>query len=152
MTKTQKELRCPQCSSERLYKDGLRYLKNGLTVQRWLCRNCGYRFTQPQRNNSDTSQHIQKVHTLILNSPKAERPSPQRRCKPWSKRKPELKSRLRGPQRKQQTSKEKSLHASGIWKSKATPRKQYAQQTARYASFNSEALTYWNPTQSKRLL
>jgi len=47
MTETQKELRCPQCSSERLYKDGLRYLKNGLSVQRWLCRECGYRFTDP---------------------------------------------------------------------------------------------------------
>jgi len=47
MTETQKELRCPQCSSERLYKDGLRYLNNGLNVQRWLCRNCGYRFTDP---------------------------------------------------------------------------------------------------------
>jgi len=52
-----------------------------------------------------------------------------------------------GPQSRQQTSKEKSLHASGIWKSKATPRKQYAQQTALYAFSNSEALTYWNPTQ-----
>ena len=71
MTKTQKELRCPQCSSKRLYKDGLRYLKNGLSVQRWLCRKCGYRFTQPQRNNSDASQHIQKVHRQILNSPEA---------------------------------------------------------------------------------
>lgn len=71
MTKTQKELRCPQCSSERLYKDGLRYLKNGLSVQRWLCRKCGYRFTQPHRNNSDASQHIQKVHRQILNSPEA---------------------------------------------------------------------------------
>jgi hypothetical protein len=41
-----------------------------------------------------------------------------------------------------------------IWymESKATPRKQYAQQTARYAFFNSEALTYWTPTQSKRSL
>ena len=38
-------LRCPECGSKRLYKDGLRYLADGTPVQRWLCRNCGYRFT-----------------------------------------------------------------------------------------------------------
>ena len=38
---------CPQCGSNKLYKDGLRYLADGTTVQRWLCRNCGYRFTDP---------------------------------------------------------------------------------------------------------
>jgi len=36
---------CPQCDSKRLYKDGLRYLNNGSSVQRWLCRKCGYRFS-----------------------------------------------------------------------------------------------------------
>jgi len=39
---------CPSCGSDRLYKDGLRYLSDGTSVQRWLCRNCGYRFTDPQ--------------------------------------------------------------------------------------------------------
>ena len=38
---------CPSCGSDRLYKDGLRYLSDGTSVQRWLCRNCGYRFTDP---------------------------------------------------------------------------------------------------------
>jgi integrase len=38
---------CPQCGSNKLYKDGLRYLADGTTVQRWLCRDCGYRFTNP---------------------------------------------------------------------------------------------------------
>jgi len=37
---------CPQCGSKLLYKDGLRYLSDGSTVQRWLCRNCGYRFSK----------------------------------------------------------------------------------------------------------
>jgi len=39
--------KCPQCSSTSLYKDGLRYLSDGTSIQRWLCRNCGYRFTDP---------------------------------------------------------------------------------------------------------
>ncbi|MEM3459094.1 MAG: tyrosine-type recombinase/integrase [Candidatus Bathyarchaeia archaeon] len=37
---------CPECGSQLLYKDGLRYLSGGSTVQRWLCRNCGYRFSE----------------------------------------------------------------------------------------------------------
>ncbi|MGQ9507535.1 MAG: transposase, partial [Candidatus Bathycorpusculaceae bacterium] len=37
---------CPSCGSDRLYKDGLRHLSDGSSVQRWLCRNCGYRFTE----------------------------------------------------------------------------------------------------------
>ena len=41
--------KCPQCSSTSLYKDGLRYISDGTSIQRWLCRNCGYRFTDPQR-------------------------------------------------------------------------------------------------------
>lgn len=40
------ELRCPECGSARLYRDGLRILADGSQVQRWLCRNCGYRFSE----------------------------------------------------------------------------------------------------------
>jgi len=40
-------IQCPECSSERLWKDGLRYLNDGRVVQRWVCRNCGYRFSEP---------------------------------------------------------------------------------------------------------
>jgi len=35
---------CPQCGSDLLYKNGLRYLSSEATVQRWLCRKCGLRF------------------------------------------------------------------------------------------------------------
>jgi len=63
-------LKCPQCGSEKLYKDGLRYLANG-SVQRWLCRNCGYRFSETRLNCSNKSQHVQKIQTLILNPPEA---------------------------------------------------------------------------------
>ena len=43
--------KCPQCGSNKLYKDGLRYLADGTTVQRWLCRECGYRFTDPNHKS-----------------------------------------------------------------------------------------------------
>jgi integrase/ribosomal protein L37AE/L43A len=36
---------CPQCGSKKLYRDGLRYLADGSSVQRWLCRKCAYRFS-----------------------------------------------------------------------------------------------------------
>jgi len=40
---------CPQCGSKRVWKDGLRYLNNGEAVQRYICRSCGYRFSDPNR-------------------------------------------------------------------------------------------------------
>jgi integrase len=48
--------KCPECSSERLYQAGLRYLSTGETVQRWLCRDCGYRFSQPNEQIDVASQ------------------------------------------------------------------------------------------------
>ena len=41
-------LKCPECGCERLYRDGLRYLADGRSVQRWLCTLCRYRFSQPK--------------------------------------------------------------------------------------------------------
>lgn len=37
---------CPQCGSSKIFKAGLRLLKDGTIVQRWLCRNCSYRFSK----------------------------------------------------------------------------------------------------------
>ena len=39
---------CPECGSTRLFKDGKRKLSDGSKVQRFLCRDCGYRFTDPK--------------------------------------------------------------------------------------------------------
>ncbi|MCL6578336.1 MAG: hypothetical protein K6T73_03000 [Candidatus Bathyarchaeota archaeon] len=46
-SKSPQPISCPDCGSTKLYRDGLRYLSDGSSVQRWLCRNCGYRFTDP---------------------------------------------------------------------------------------------------------
>jgi rubredoxin len=64
-------LKCPQCGSEKLYKDGLRYLPDSRTIQRWLCRNCGHRFSESRPDCSNKFQHVERIHTLILNSPRA---------------------------------------------------------------------------------
>jgi integrase/predicted RNA-binding Zn-ribbon protein involved in translation (DUF1610 family) len=39
---------CPNCGSERLYKDGVRVLADRGETQRYLCRSCGYRFSKSQ--------------------------------------------------------------------------------------------------------
>ena len=38
-------MKCPRCGSSLVWKDGIRQLKNG-SVQRYLCRKCGYRFSE----------------------------------------------------------------------------------------------------------
>jgi len=56
----QNGLRCPECGSKRLYKDGMRYLADNTSVQRYLCRDCGYRFSWPkhERKNLKSKQAI----------------------------------------------------------------------------------------------
>jgi len=49
-------LKCPECGSNRLYRDGLRYLADGSQVQRWLCRVCGFRFSESSLNNCKTKK------------------------------------------------------------------------------------------------
>ncbi len=70
-----REIRCPQCGSKSLYRDGIRYLEDESAVQRWLCRSCGYRFSDPNHkkncNMSDMSQHIQRIQSLNLKTPDA---------------------------------------------------------------------------------
>ena len=64
-------IRCPQCNSVKLFKDGLRHLSDGTSIQRYLCRKCGYRFSEKRLNKSNRLQHLQKVDRQILNSPEA---------------------------------------------------------------------------------
>jgi len=43
--KQEQPLSCPQCGCNRLYRAGLRYYYDGSQTQRWLCRECNYRFS-----------------------------------------------------------------------------------------------------------
>jgi len=38
---------CPQCQSSRAWRDGHRETPLGEQIQRWSCRDCGYRFSDP---------------------------------------------------------------------------------------------------------
>lgn len=44
MMEAKQVVKRPQCSSQRVYKDGIRYKRFG-EVQRYLCRDCSYRFS-----------------------------------------------------------------------------------------------------------
>jgi predicted RNA-binding Zn-ribbon protein involved in translation (DUF1610 family) len=63
-------LSCPECGSSKIYKDGLRYTSNG-EVQRFLCRDCGFRFSDTtalnvKDNNSGFSQQNNSSRGLDL--------------------------------------------------------------------------------------
>ena len=56
---------CPQCGSNRLYKDGLRYLSDGTSIQRWLCRECYYRFSEKKPLQKKPSWQINTASALF---------------------------------------------------------------------------------------
>jgi integrase len=50
---------CPQCGSVKVWKDGLRYdARSNVPIQRYLCRACGYRFSQSNVNVNVSSQFL----------------------------------------------------------------------------------------------
>lgn len=51
-------MNCPECGSDRLYKDGLRYTNEG-QIQRYLCRECGYRFSENSYKECQTNSNRQ---------------------------------------------------------------------------------------------
>ena len=54
--------KCPECSSLRIWKDGLRYVKSetgSITVQRYICRDCGRRFSETEA--APPSPHRRKL-------------------------------------------------------------------------------------------
>lgn len=56
-------LACPECQSEKLYKAGLRYTVDG-QVQRWLCRVCGYRFSEKNISSESANKGNRQVCVL----------------------------------------------------------------------------------------
>jgi integrase/predicted RNA-binding Zn-ribbon protein involved in translation (DUF1610 family) len=64
--KSLKHLRCPECGSERLFRDGLRRLADGSAAQRWLCRECGFRFSE-RRMGKPGGKDLKRGSALNLN-------------------------------------------------------------------------------------
>lgn len=74
MAPTLQTPQCPECASQKVWKDGLRNIGSG-PVQRYVCRECGYRFSKessknepsPPINRAESSEALQKIQTMKLN-------------------------------------------------------------------------------------
>lgn len=66
------EIRCPECGSKKLYRAGLRDTVDGTSIQRWQCRNCGYRFSEHSLRQclNDTLQIIDGCQLGVLKKAK----------------------------------------------------------------------------------
>jgi len=53
--------KCPECGSQQIWKDGIRYNSGG-KIQRYLCRECGYRFSEPNVKVNVTAQTSKLLH------------------------------------------------------------------------------------------
>ncbi len=67
-------VKCPECGSQRTWKDGKRYVKGG-EIQRYLCRSCGYRFSQPKvkvnvagKRFENSNPRNKNSHGMVLGS------------------------------------------------------------------------------------
>jgi len=62
-------IRCPRCGSKVIWKDGVRRLSNGIKVQRFICRSCGYRFSESNNSKQvkNSGQGINRPSALNFN-------------------------------------------------------------------------------------
>ncbi len=56
---------CPQCNSKKVWRDGNRYTIFDDKIQRWLCKECGHRFSDKD-DLQKTKQAIETVNTKSL--------------------------------------------------------------------------------------
>jgi len=61
---------CPQCGSTKLWRDGLRYPMFGNPIQRWLCRDCNLRFSDPEdvQKALKAFEHVETIESKSLKS------------------------------------------------------------------------------------
>ncbi|MEJ2281261.1 MAG: tyrosine-type recombinase/integrase [Candidatus Bathyarchaeota archaeon] len=59
---------CPECNATKTWKDGTRKSENG-KIQRYICRECGYRFSETSFNRFNDSQRNESTHRMPLNTP-----------------------------------------------------------------------------------
>ena len=58
---------CPECGSSRAWRDGFR--NNGIDmIQRWLCRDCGFRFSNPGLSHKKENQHTNTYRVCVSDS------------------------------------------------------------------------------------
>jgi len=72
MLKRAVEVQCPECGSKLVYRDGLRCLSNGESAQRWLCRSCGFRFSEGSLKHDEKLKVVRQPGTFQSSSDLAE--------------------------------------------------------------------------------
>lgn len=62
---------CTQCGSTKVWRDAKRQSSFGYEIQRWYCRNCGHRFSDPNdsKNAAEHRKLIQKLEAKTLKTP-----------------------------------------------------------------------------------
>jgi integrase len=61
-TRPRSVLKCPECSHKIADKSGFRYLQNDVSIQRFKCKKCGYRFSDPTALNvKDTDRTTSQI-------------------------------------------------------------------------------------------
>ncbi|MEM2968093.1 MAG: site-specific integrase [Candidatus Bathyarchaeia archaeon] len=58
---------CPRCRSRRVWKDAKRYTSRGFVIQRWSCRDCGMRFSDP--NDARKAKEAAKTAAPVDSKP-----------------------------------------------------------------------------------
>jgi integrase len=62
---------CPQCKSKKVWKDGARYSMFGEKIQRWLCRDCSFKFSDPDdlMRAKKAFETVETIETQSLKTP-----------------------------------------------------------------------------------
>ena len=59
---------CPKCGSRKVWRDAKRFTKLGDEIQRWYCRECGRRFSDPEdvAKARSTFERIERIESKSL--------------------------------------------------------------------------------------
>src|ERR1700690_1647782 len=58
---------CPKCGSTKLWRDAKRFTVYGDEIQRWLCRDCDFRFSDPEDVKKSWSRREKEARTQLSN-------------------------------------------------------------------------------------
>jgi hypothetical protein len=73
---TKKVPTCPECGTSKTWKDGTRRTDDG-KIQRYYCRECGYRFSETSSNDFNAPKNVHINHRMPLNMPSSLLPNRQ---------------------------------------------------------------------------
>ena len=61
---------CPKCGGKKVWRDGMRYQMFGGQIQRWLCRDCGLRFSDSGdiQKAKEAVETIERIESKLLKS------------------------------------------------------------------------------------